>query len=134
MLKSLSLHSFQAHEDTLLTFSSGVNIITGTSNSGKTSIMRTLNWIINNRPLGDGFIKDDKENAVGVLEINRRGKVFQITRERDRKSKNLYKIDTQESHQKFTAFGNTVPEEVSNLLDLSDINLQQQLSPYFLVL
>ena len=132
MLDKLSLHSFQAHEDTVLDFSSGVNIITGVSNSGKTSIVRALNWLVNNRPLGDGFINDGSDETFCDLRFKRRDCSYTVRRSRNRKTNNSYQMGPVQ--QTFTAFGNSVPEEISSLLNLSDINFQHQLSPYFLVL
>ncbi len=56
MIKSAKLINFQSHIDSLLEFHSGVNSITGQSDSGKSSILRAINWVIHNKPSGDAFI------------------------------------------------------------------------------
>ena len=44
-IKSLQLINFLNHEDTLIDFADGLNIITGSSNSGKSAITRALHAI-----------------------------------------------------------------------------------------
>jgi len=55
MIKQLTIKNFQSHKKTKLEFSDGVNIIIGQSDSGKTAIIRALNWVVNNKPSGDSF-------------------------------------------------------------------------------
>ena len=72
MLKSISIKNYQSHKETDLTFNEGVNVITGTSDSGKTAILRSLSWLINNRPSGDAFKNWDvplKEPVSTSLEL-----------------------------------------------------------------
>lgn len=44
-IKSLELTNFQSHEHSFFEFSEGLNVLTGESRSGKTSIMRAFGWI-----------------------------------------------------------------------------------------
>ena len=78
MINKLKTKNYQSHQDTELNFDPGVNIIIGSSNEGKSVIMRVFEWIINNRPLGASFVsywnKDGKENiknsTYGEIEID----------------------------------------------------------------
>ena len=143
MLDGIKINSFQAHDESELEFGPGVNIITGASDAGKTAIVRALNWIVNNRPLGDGFINDNKEETCVDLVFDRQGDHCKVQRRRSRKQINEYVVD-EVGHNGpqdplpiqhvMKAFGSNVPEEVSDLLNLSDVNIQHQFSPYFLVL
>lgn len=133
MFDKLRMRNFQAYADSELVFSSGVNIITGTSNCGKTSIVRALDLIINNKPLGDGYINDDSNETTVDLCFTRKENKCCVTRERDRKTKNIYKLNCGGDTEILNA-GTSPPVEISNILNISDINIQQQLSPYFLVL
>jgi len=47
MINSLTIQNFQSHKNTTLEFDNGINIIIGQSDSGKTAIIRALNWVIN---------------------------------------------------------------------------------------
>lgn len=44
-IKSLELKNFQSHEHSFFEFSEGLNVFTGESRSGKTSVVRALGWI-----------------------------------------------------------------------------------------
>ena len=58
MIKKLHIRNFQSHKDSRLIFSDGVNVIVGNSDSGKSAILRALNWVITNRPSGDSYISN----------------------------------------------------------------------------
>jgi len=141
MLKKLTLLNFQSHRYTEVDFSRGVNVITGSSNVGKTAILRALGWVLTNRPLGDSFIHKG-ENTVSVrLEFIHNLTCFQVERTKHG-SDNQYRLmegfhdssDGQEKSVLFSSFGRDVPEEVSSVLNMSDVNIQGQLTPYFLIL
>ncbi len=132
MLKHLHIKNFQSHEDTLLEFSPGVNVIVGKSDAGKSACMRAIHWVLNNRPLGDSFIRQGQEEAeVEMLCGGVRGDV-QVKRVRG-KSKNTYDLQSDVFQGSFTSFGQSPPKEVTLALNLSDINTQGQFSPSFLV-
>ena len=126
MLQKIKLKNFQSHSDSILEFVSGVNIIIGPSDNGKSSIIRAIEWIRINRPRGTGFIKEGESKAKVVLETDRN--IFE--RERDLKSTGYYKID----NDRFETMGSEVPNQVTNTLNLSDINIQSQLETHFLIL
>jgi len=132
MLKSIRIKDFQSHQDTFMEFSPGVNVIVGESNAGKSACIRAINWVLNNRPLGESFIRKGQSDAlVDLIFDGTKGKV-QVIRSRG-KSKNYYELNAPNFQGEFTAFGQSPPPEVTNALNLSDINLQGQFSPSFLV-
>ena len=133
MLKSISIKNYQTHKETDLTFNEGVNVITGTSDSGKTAILRSLSWLINNRPSGDAFKNWDvplKEPVSTSLELED-GSSILLERQN---GKNTYSIfDKQGVETKFSAIKTDVPKEVSDLLNLAEYNSQSQHQSYFLL-
>jgi len=134
MIKSLQIRNFQSHQDTDLEFSSGVNVIAGSTDSGKTAILRAINWVINNRPLGEGFIHTDQKEAEVTLIVDGKDSEIGVVRGKGG-SRNEYLIVPSEGENlKLESFGVTTPEEVSSVLNLSELNVQNQLEPYFLVL
>jgi exonuclease SbcC len=135
MLKKLTLKNFKTHEVSELEFSPGINVITGDSGHGKTNILKALNWVVNNRPRGDSVIRRGQKDCSVALTTIIDNKEYTIERARG-KSENSYKILDKEGKElgSFTSFGSSPPEDVSKLIDLSDINVQPQLKPYFLVL
>lgn len=72
MIRSIHLQNLQSHKDTKLEFSDGVNVIVGSSDSGKSAILRGLGWVATNRPAGDEFRSDwaGKENTSVSIQLS----------------------------------------------------------------
>lgn len=133
MLKTLLVEGFQSHANSELVFHPGVNVITGLSQSGKTALMRAIGLVVNNRPSGDGFVQNGVKEAFVSLIGETDGKVFSVSRLKGKKD-SYYHISIGEEDTEFRAFGAEVPGRVTELLNMTDVNIQDQLSPYFLVL
>ena len=130
MIKRIELKNFQSHKKSALDFHPGVNIIVGTSDSGKTAIIRSLKWVRENRPLGDEFCSHwGGETSVNIVLDDKT-----VLRTKS-KTVNSYEIGniSDAEYQKFKAFGTDVPDQVQDLLNMSDINIQSQLEPHFLL-
>jgi exonuclease SbcC len=134
MIHSLHLKNFESHRNTNLIFSKGINIISGQSDHGKSSIIRGLYWIKDNQPSGSSMIsfwnRDKKGNpkkaTFSEIEIN--GQT--ITRIKSTEGvKNGYLL----GDNKLDAIGQKVPEEITSALNLSDINIQYQFDRPFLL-
>lgn len=132
MIRKLEIKNFQSHKHSVLEMHEGVNIIVGTSDSGKTAILRALKWVVKNRPGGDEFISHWGGPAEVIIELDEAW----VTRTKG-KAENTYSIhypiETLKEPTIFKAFGSDVPEEVSEILNLPDINFQNQLDPAFLL-
>lgn len=125
MLDEIIIENFQSHKETKLEFVPGVNVIIGASDSGKSAILRALNWAATNRPLGDSFRSEwGGETKVGIRTID----AHKVERIRTA-SKNEYILDG----EPLKAFGTEVPEEVTNILLLDSYNIQSQMDPPFLL-
>ncbi len=121
MLESLHLQNFQIHSDFTIEFDPLVTTIVGPTDSGKSSIVRALQWICTNYPQGDEFIKEEMDMAIGTLRIDG----HEIVRERGKQ--NLYKLDG----KIYKSFGTEVPEEISNLINVGSVNFQDQITMPF---
>jgi hypothetical protein len=141
MIKELILQHFQSHKKTLLQFSPGINSIVGISDSGKTALLRGLNWAINNRPLGLSYVSHwnrDKDgepvkstfikvtNDKGIIE-RRKGKV-KINDESRKFNGYILNDDS-----RLEAVGTSVPDEVNRMFNLDEVNFQGQFDPSFLL-
>jgi len=129
MLKSISLQNFQSHKDTELQFSPGVNVIIGASDSGKSAILRAMLWAIFNRPSGESFRSYwGGDTAVDIT-------LEKETISRKKGKENLYVISSSslEKPVEFKAFGQSIPDEISGLFNISDINVQRQMDAPFLL-
>ena len=125
MFEKLIIKNFQSHKQTKLIFKNGINIIIGKSDSGKTAILRALNWIINNKPQGNEYRSNFGGDTIVKLNIND----DIIIREKS-KNKNSYYLNNIE----FTAFNNNVPDEIAKIINFSELNMQYQLDLPFLLL
>lgn len=124
MIKSLSIQGFQSHLDTTMEFSPGVNVIVGTSDSGKSAIFRSLQWAATNKPGGTAFLNWKTTEAHVTVETDDKHRI-----ERKRGKSNLYLLDGKKNE----AFRTDVPPDIVEALNLSDVNWQAQHDGPFLV-
>lgn len=140
MIKDITLRNLQGHKFTHIELEPGVNVISGTSDVGKSSIVRGLRWLISNKPSAAGeawrFWGADKKEAVAVTVTLDNGTVTRFRKG----SKNGYQIKGPQGGacDELVAIRSDVPREVSDMLDLGEHNLQTQhrvpgSNPYFLV-
>jgi len=122
ILKTLTLKNFQCWKRARLNFHPGVNVIVGSSGRGKTSIVRSIAWVIKNQGKTASFFPrfggDPKISLNGVKRFKS-------------KSKNEYYIPDVEDP--LTAFGVNPPSEVTAFFGMSDINWAMQHDKHFLV-
>ena len=123
MIKTIELINFQGHKHTKIDLHPNINIISGKSDSGKTSIIRALDAVINNNNNCDDYIyRNQKKYEVQIVIGN-----DSITRERG--NNNIYFLNG----ESFKSFGYDVPDEIKQILNFSDVNLQNQLDSPFLL-
>jgi len=130
MIREIRIRNFQSHKDTVLKFKRGVNVITGTSDSGKTALLRALKWLVWNRPLGDSFRSHwGGDTSVAVKLSN--GTIVERFKG---KSGDYYKVKKPgEESLVFKAFGTEPPEEVQEALNVDNLNVQNQMDSSFLI-
>ena len=124
MITKLQIKNYQSHKNSELAFSEGINVIVGSSDAGKSAILRSIRWLLFNRPLGSNFIRHGTTSCSLVLETNR-GKI-----ERHKGNDNYYKVNDTE----FRAIGTDIPEDVKDVINVEEINVQRQLDKHFLIL
>lgn len=133
MIKKIKIQNIQSHKDTTLELNPGINAIIGSSNNGKSAILRALYWVRYNRPLGtDNLLshwaidrKGNQDIPMQVIVENEAGVVIR----RRTKDENQYIVNDKELNVVKT----DVPEEVEKLLKLSDTNIQRQQDAPFLL-
>jgi exonuclease SbcC len=139
-IQRVKITNFQSHEDTILSFDDGLNVITGPSDQGKSAIIRAIKWALYNEPRGTEFIRNGTAGAKVDIEFSNG---FRIVRERT-KSRNRYTVITSDgSDTVFEGFGSEVPEEVVKahgmpkvMLDrdyISSLNISEQIEGPFLL-
>lgn len=132
MIEKLELKNFQSHESSALEFHPGLNVIIGTSDSGKSAVLRSLYWAINNRPLGTSMVShwnlDEKGSIIGqtfsAVQVN--GKM--VKRQKSKEA-NEYLVDG----VSMEALGTEVPATIYDILNIQEVNVQKQMDAPFLL-
>ena len=125
MITDLEIANFQSHEYTALEFVPGTNVILGNSDTGKSSIIRAINWAVSNRPSGDSFranfTKKDTEISIAFGEdyVSRK------------KGKGINGYSTGQDDYK--ALRTDVPDGVKAITRMEEVNIQPQYKSYFLL-
>lgn len=132
MIKSIKIKNIQSHKETELNLHKGINCIIGSSNNGKSAILRAFYWVRYNRPLGidslcSHWAINEKGNQIDDMEVTvDNGNI--ITRRRT-KSENQYIVNNKE----LNVVKSDIPSEVEQAFRLSDTNIQKQLDEPFLL-
>lgn len=133
MIKSIQAINFQSHRDSTLRFSPGVNVIVGDPQNGKTAILRALNLLRTNRPLGFRYHSHFAEGPATMVKIGvQEGASIAITKQGESTGV-AYSILTDGKEQVFPKVGTGVPDRVTEILNLQDLNVQAQLDAHFLI-
>jgi DNA repair exonuclease SbcCD ATPase subunit len=133
MIKSIELKNIQSHENTRIELDKGINCIVGSSNNGKSAILRGLYWARYNRPLGVDTLcshwaltdKGDLKSEMSVTIENENG----IVCRKRTKTENQYIVND----EILNVVKSDVPADVEQILKLSDTNIQKQLDEPFLL-
>ena len=132
MIKSIELKNFQSHKDTRLDFHPGVNVIVGSSRSGKTAILRALNWNRYNKPAGLAFNsywnRDKKKQPIDAFSSTVEFEDVSIDRNRSSEFNGYISED-----KRYEALGQGIPEDVEMLWNMSEVNIQKQFDTPFLI-
>lgn len=124
MIDKIQLTNFQAHKKSVLELTKGLNVITGQSDQGKSAIIHALYWLFFNKPSGTEFLNWDADNC--SVEITVGSDTLARIRTKDT---NSYKIN----EQKLDAVRSNVPDEIREIINITETNVQLQDDPYFLL-
>ena len=83
MIRNLELHNFLSHENSVVSFDQGVNIIVGQNGAGKSSIIDAIKFALFGDKRGDSIadlIKRGKDSMSVSLEFSTGGDDYRITR------------------------------------------------------
>lgn len=123
VLKSLAIENYQAVRNLELDIHPGLTVFTGTSNTGKSSIMRALRWCATNITPSDFRSWDTDATRVGMLFDD-----HTVIREQGDKL-NRYWLDG----DKYEAFGRKVPEGIARAINMPEACWKQQHDNKFMV-
>lgn len=138
MINRLRINNFQSHKFSELDFSKGVNVIAGKTDSGKSAILRSLNWLINNRPSGDSYIKKNEEECSVELTMSNDEESFSEIIKTKNNNQHTYimrkcEVGEDDIIETYKAFGTDVPEDIKKAINFNELNIQKQIDPPFLL-
>lgn len=132
MINKITMTNFQSHKKTVIDLSDKLNFFIGDTDSGKSAIIRALDFVMNNNA------KDEHvSNSIKRTEKGNKPKDNAIVRidtdkgyvERVKGKDNYYEING----EKLTAFNRSVPDEVMEFFNITDLNIQTQRNNFFLL-
>ena len=132
----LRMENFQSHKDTDIDFTDGINLIVGSSDAGKSAILRAINFVFHNQPRNKAFVRMGSDETRVSIWFSDGTEVQRIKGER-----NCIIITVPgEDPQIFEKIGHELPPEAIKALGAPPIDdkhgplsFSEQMSPYFLV-
>lgn len=129
-LEKIIIKNFMCYEEeTVFTFSPGINAIIGRNDGGKSTILAAIQWVVFGKPSGGTVVSWNGDKNTFVKLYFSDG----VFVERSRiKETNLYRAaSNNEEAKEYRAMGNSIPDEIIKLLQLQDINFQGQANNLF---
>jgi exonuclease SbcC len=138
MFDFLRLVNFQSHRDTRVDFAPGVNVIFGLSQAGKTALIRGFQLLADNRPSGARFYANfAPDKGVTRIELGIKGSgtvsIEKGVRRKSDGSKDIKETIYQFGDDLFTGVQRDVPDQIREILNLTELNVQKQFDQPFLV-
>jgi len=123
-LKTIKLQNFQKHKNLTIDFNEDINLITGLSNKGKSCIRRAIDWVIFCLNISEKDLRKEGSKITKVtLLFNNEVEVEKVRSS----SINRYILrKPDEEEQIFDSFGKTTPEEISNCIGMSQIDIEKE--------
>ena len=134
MFKRIEICNFQSHKKTSIDLTNGINAVTGSSDNGKSAIIRAIRWVAENKPSGTDKINsfwNEKFQEDMCVTLYRDDDNY-IKRFRNKKE-NGYIIVSEGKEKELLAIGQDLPSEVEEFFNFSDVNTQYQFDSPFLL-
>ncbi len=125
MIKSLELKGYESHQDSKLEFHNKLNLIIGTSNTGKSSIVKSIRWLVDNLPNGEGMINHQLKSCSVIGKFNENDSIEKVKSSKE----NKYVVNK----KTLDAIRQSVPDEVKEVTKFTDLNIQGQFDNFFLL-
>lgn len=125
MITKAIIKNFQSHKRTVIDLSKGINMFIGISDKGKTVIIRAIRWVVYNKPSGEEY----RSWWGGETSVELFFSDGTIVKRVKSNTVNEYWLNG----GKLKAFGQGVPDEITKILNLEEVNIQQQMDAPFLL-
>lgn len=133
MIKKLTIKNYESHKDTEIEFSPFVNVFIGESDNGKSSIIRCLRWVFDNRPIGNNMRSRWGGDTSVTLDLSTPEHNIEVRRVKTGQI-NAYSYTVDQHKNDLFALGTGgAPVEISALLNIDPVNVQYQRDPLFML-
>lgn len=112
---AVRIQGFQSHTDSLINLGPGLNVITGPSDSGKTSVIRAVRWVAFNEPQGEAFVNETVGEALVTLHMDN----GLLINKRRKKGKTSYLLQMNPNDEGSLFEKSEVPEEIKTALGIT---------------
>ena len=113
-IKTITLINFQNHKHSKFDLTNGINLLVGSSDSGKTAVARAIDFVIYNNSEGNDYVHIGEKHA--TVEIEFIDGAFIRRTKGDRLNKVEYRYAEDEDLHCWVAFSTTYPEDVVKFL------------------
>jgi len=120
-IKSLRLQNFQAHKDNTIVFDDYFNCVIGATRSGKSSMVRALNFLIYN-VWHSSYVRHGCTEVVITATLSNGFTIIRI------KGDKINQIDVRDSQGKvktYDSFGTNLPKEVCEVLGIHPLQIDE---------
>jgi exonuclease SbcC len=112
-LTKVKLENFQDHKDSTVDLVNGINLIVGSSDAGKSAVLRAINFVFHNNLKGDSFIRHGcSECKVTVVFSDG----VEVTRIKGTDVNSYHLKDAEGNNHSFPKVGTAVPDEIKKQL------------------
>jgi exonuclease SbcC len=135
-IAKIHLQNFQSYKDQVIHLKPGLNLLIGTSDSGKSAILRAISFVLYNYPRNSTLIHQGESDTCVTLEFSDGTIVSRL-----KGSRNAYLAKTPDGKSlNFDKIDKAVPEEIKKILNFPPqdefnglISYADQFAPMFLV-
>jgi chromosome segregation ATPase len=141
-LTKIEIENFKSYEKIVIDLTEGINVIYGDPQAGKSNIFRALDLLMSNRPRGGKFMPNFTtkcETHVAITDsdgkrIGIKCRVHTTKKNAKKRDSTYYYIEDTKNEKYWDAsgVGSEVPAEITDALNLTNINLQFQKDEPFL--
>lgn len=131
------IQNFQSHRDSDFELKNGINLITGSSDAGKSAILRAINFVLHNQPRSKSFVRKGAKEAKVTLWFED-GTI--VERVKGETSNVVFVTSPEGDTEVYEKFGHELPDKVLEAMGFPPIDERhgavsyaEQMSPLFIV-
>jgi len=122
-IKKLELINVQKHQHIIIDLCSGVNVLWGKTDSGKSCIIHALRWILTNDFSSDSIRKDGTKKTIVSITLDNDIIVSRIRSDSVNRYEVLFPDGTKE---KYDSVGRIIPDKIKDLFNMPIMKIENE--------